>query len=164
VPALSITLHREQWRARRAILLEVLRYGAVSAAALVVDAAILKALVAEAGWHYLPASGVSFIAGCLSPVRTVRVSFPTSKEPHVGVCYLIAIGLVGLIVNAAARPAECSIWDTEWWVFNARERVFRPSTCVTKCRGPHDVSRATFWCPACPFATSCSFCNRKIPL
>ena len=104
MPTLSSTLLREQWLSTRALLLEGLGYGIVSAAALGVDAAILKVLVALAGWHYLPASAVSFIAGAavaygLSVRFVFRFHQVKSRTLEFG--FFLAIGLVGLLVNAA---------------------------------------------------------------
>lgn len=105
MPALSITLRRERWLSRRALFLEMLGYGAVSATALAVDAAILKMLVALAGWHYLPASTVSFIAGAGVAYRlSVRFvfRFHQVKSQTLEFGYFLAIGLIGLLINAAA--------------------------------------------------------------
>lgn len=103
MPTLSVTL-REQGLFARALFREVLGYGMASAVALGVDAAILKALVALAGWHYLLASTVSFIAGAavaygLSVRFVFRSHHVKSRTLEFG--YFLAIGLVGLLVNAA---------------------------------------------------------------
>ena len=57
-------------------LTELLGYAAVSAAALALDICILKLLVTISGWHYIPASAVSFIAGAaLAYALSVRYVF-----------------------------------------------------------------------------------------
>jgi putative flippase GtrA len=79
-------------------------YGLVSAAALGVDATILKLLVTLAGWHYLAASTASFVAGAafayLLSVRLVfRFRQVTNRTMEFAV--FVALGGVGLLVNAA---------------------------------------------------------------
>ena len=65
----------------RNLLIEVLRYGLVSAVALAVDTSILYLFVNIVGWHYLPASALAFSSwrhGCFPYVLSVRVSCSAS--------------------------------------------------------------------------------------
>lgn len=80
-------------------------YGLVSAVALAIDAAILQVLVKQAGWHYLRASAVSFIAGAgVAYLLSVRFVFRFRRLSNRAVefSYFLALGVVGLLVNAAA--------------------------------------------------------------
>ncbi len=87
------------------ILPELLAYGLVSGLALLVDMSVLLALVSRAGWNYLPASTLSFVAGgtvayALSIRYVFRFRSVSSRRLEYG--YFVALGLVGLAVNAAA--------------------------------------------------------------
>lgn len=100
---LSKVSRRDRRLSSQALLFEVLGYGLVSTAALGVDAGILKALVAFAGWHYLLASAVSFIAGAaVAYLLSVRFVFRVRqmRNPALEFGYFVGIGLVGLLVNA----------------------------------------------------------------
>jgi putative flippase GtrA len=89
----------------RNLLIEVLRYGLVSALALAVDTSILYVFVNIVGWHYLPASALAFSAGAtvayLLSVRFV-FRFRTLRNPSLEFASFLGLGLAGLLVNAAA--------------------------------------------------------------
>ena len=83
-------------------LMELIGYGFASLAALAVDTWILRTLVKVVGWHYLPASIVSFISGAavaylLSTRFVFRSRRVTNHALEFG--YFLALGVVGLGVN-----------------------------------------------------------------
>ncbi len=91
--------------AARRLLLELWGYGLASAAALGVDLFILRTLVDRAAWHYLPASAVAFSAGAtVAYLLSVRIVFPVRKlrNRYWEFVSFVMLGLVGLVVNAAA--------------------------------------------------------------
>lgn len=92
-------------RLMRNLLGEVFRYGLVSAVALAVDTSILYVLVNFVGWHYLPASVLAFSAGAtvayLLSVRFV-FQFRHLRDTRLEFASFVALGLAGLLVNAAA--------------------------------------------------------------
>jgi putative flippase GtrA len=95
----------------RALCLEVVGYGLVSAVALAIDAAILQTLVTIADWHYLPASTVSFIAGAaVAYTLSVRFVFRSRQLDNrvLEFGYFLGLGLVGLLVNAVALSVVIS--------------------------------------------------------
>jgi putative flippase GtrA len=87
------------------LLTEVGGYGLVSLVALAVDTSVLYACVNMAGWHYLPASVLAFAAGAtvayLLSVRFV-FRFRQLRNSSLEFASFLALGLVGLLVNAAA--------------------------------------------------------------
>jgi putative flippase GtrA len=103
--ASGAALNHETIARPRAVVVEVLGYGLVSAIALAIDAAILRTLVVIWGWHYLPASVVAFISGAaVAYVLSVRFVF-RSRQVNNRVLefgYFLLLGVVGLLVNAAA--------------------------------------------------------------
>jgi len=109
--AVSLVLHRYQWLSFRFLSREVVGYGLVSAAALGVDAGILKGLVTLARWHYLPASVVSFVAGAaVAYLLSVRFVFRfrqlSNRALEFG--YFVGLGLLSLLVNAATLSVAIS--------------------------------------------------------
>lgn len=87
------------------LFVEALGYGLASAVALVVDVSLLRALVEGAGMHYLPASAVAFTAGaCVAYLLSVRFVFRFHQIRNRGweFASFLALGLAGLLVNAAA--------------------------------------------------------------
>ena len=87
------------------LLTEIGGYGLVSALALAVDTSVLYACVNVAGWHYLPASVLAFSAGAVvAYVLSVRFVFRFRQLHNASVEFasFVALGLVGLLVNAAA--------------------------------------------------------------
>jgi putative flippase GtrA len=87
------------------LLLEVSGYAAVSLVALAVDTAVLYAFVNFAGWHYLPASVPAFAAGAsVAYFLSVRWVFRFRQLRHRSLecASFVALGLAGLLVNAAA--------------------------------------------------------------
>lgn len=89
----------------RRLSLELFGYAIASAVALAVDIGILKALVSLAGWHYLAAATVSFIAGALvAYTLSVKLAFDSRRVTNKSIefLYFAALGVVGLGVNAAA--------------------------------------------------------------
>ena len=89
----------------RNLLSEVFRYGLVSVVALAVDTSVLYGFVNFVGWHYLPASMLAFSAGAtvayLLSVRFV-FRFRHLRNPSLEFASFLALGLAGLLVNAAA--------------------------------------------------------------
>jgi putative flippase GtrA len=86
------------------IFREILRYGAVSAVALAVDASVLYSFVNWANWHYLPASALGFSAGAtVAYVLSVRLVFSSRQlhNPSLEFASFVALGVAGLCVNAA---------------------------------------------------------------
>lgn len=91
------------WASLRSRISEVLSYGIVSAVGLLADAGLLQMLVKVAGWHYLVASTMSFIVGAvLVYLLSTRFVFRVRRVKHrtLEFCYFLAVGLVGLLVNA----------------------------------------------------------------
>jgi putative flippase GtrA len=91
--------------ALKKLLQEACGYGLVSAVALGVDMSVLNALVKWAGWHYLVASAVAFAAGAtVAYLLSIRFVFPLRKlhNPSLQFVWFVALGLAGLMVNAAA--------------------------------------------------------------
>lgn len=81
---------------------ELLRYAAASGAALAVDFAVLTCLVSGAGWPYLAAATVSFVAGGLFLYAlSIKVVFRFRRLPNpaLELPLFIALGLAGLVVN-----------------------------------------------------------------
>jgi putative flippase GtrA len=89
----------------RNLLGEVFGYGLVSLVALAVDTSVLYACVNFVGWHYLPASVLAFSTGAtvayLLSVRFV-FRFRHLRNPSLEFASFVALGLAGLLVNAAA--------------------------------------------------------------
>ena len=86
-----------------AILNEFFRYGLVSAAALALDAALLKGLVSLIGWYYLPASIVSFLSGAiLAYALSVKYVFRlrSSRRRTWELMCFVVLGVVGLLINS----------------------------------------------------------------
>ena len=91
-------LQREQ-------LLELIRYGLVSAAAFAVDAGLLALLHFKFSVHYLVAATVSFIVGgAVAYVLSIRYVFSHRRIESQAVegPAFVALGLVGLSVNLLA--------------------------------------------------------------
>jgi putative flippase GtrA len=90
-------------KARR-LLFEVCGYGLVSAVALLADMLLLQTLVSSWGWHYLPASVVSFTAGAaVAYLLSIQFVFRFRQvhNPLQEFTSFVALGLAGLLVNAA---------------------------------------------------------------
>jgi putative flippase GtrA len=88
----------------RVFLKELLGYGTASACALVVDVAVLWALVHFFSWGYLLAATASFLVGAVVAYRlSTAIAFKhhrlTSRKTEFA--SFVAIGGVGLMVNAA---------------------------------------------------------------
>ena len=84
--------------------LELLRYTAASAAALLVDAGVLTALVSCAGWQYMPAAVTSYITGGMFLyIVSVNLVFEFRRVGNraLELPMFLALGLVGLVVNTA---------------------------------------------------------------
>ncbi len=84
-------------------LRELLAYALVSGVSLGVDASILWTLVNRLGWHYLPASTLSFTAGgAVAYVLSVRFvfHFRNVSRRQLEFVSFVALGLAGLFVNA----------------------------------------------------------------
>jgi putative flippase GtrA len=84
---------------------EMWQYALVSALALAADMSVLYGLVRWMGWHYLPASALAFSAGAtvaygLSVRFVFRFRQLHNRSLEFGV--FVALGLAGLVVNAAA--------------------------------------------------------------
>lgn len=92
-------------RNMRELLQEVLGYGLVSAVALAVDMSLLGALVNGIGMHYLPASALAFSGGAVvAYMLSTRFVFRFRHVHNRGweFASFVALGLAGLLVNAAA--------------------------------------------------------------
>lgn len=89
-------------RDRRLALVEFARYFLSSLLALGVDAGGLYLLVEKAGWHYLPAAALCFLAGSLVAfLLSALWAFEAHsfRRWHDGFVVFTLIGLVGLGVN-----------------------------------------------------------------
>jgi putative flippase GtrA len=88
----------------RQFVKELLGYGAASACALVVDVAVLWALVHFLSWGYLAAATSSFLVGAVVAYQlSTAIAFKehrlTSRKTEFA--SFVAIGGIGLVVNAA---------------------------------------------------------------
>jgi putative flippase GtrA len=84
------------------VLNEAAKYAAASAIALVADTGLLLGLTRYGGWHYLPASAVSFMAGAvIAYLLSVRFVFHAHRLSSRGLEFsgFVVIGLVGVAVN-----------------------------------------------------------------
>ena len=87
------------------MILEFGGYGLASVAAFGVDLGLLTLLVKVAGWHYLVASAVSFVAGgVFLYVLSTRFVFQFRRAENraLELSYFIGLGVVGLVINIAA--------------------------------------------------------------
>jgi putative flippase GtrA len=103
VPTLGVGFKPELSSQVRALFFEILGYWWVSIVALALDATLLQILVKWGRWPYLAASAVSFITGAVAAyLLSVRFVFQfrqvTNRLFELG--YFVALGLVGLLVNA----------------------------------------------------------------
>lgn len=81
---------------------EFFKYALASGAALLVDVSLLAGLVSGAGWPYLPASAISFVAGGLALYLlsiTVVFRFRRVPNPALELPLFVVLGLAGLAVN-----------------------------------------------------------------
>ena len=88
----------------KAIFRETLGYATASGCALIVDMAILWALVHFLSWNYLAAATTSFLAGAeVAYEISIRLAFRQHrlKDRRAELVTFVAIGIVGLVVNAA---------------------------------------------------------------
>jgi putative flippase GtrA len=86
------------------IFRETLGYATASGCALVVDMAILWSLVHFLSWNYLAAATTSFLAGAVVAYEvSIRLAFRQHrlKDRRAELVTFVAIGIVGLLVNAA---------------------------------------------------------------
>lgn len=88
----------------RQFLRELLGYGAASVCALIVDVAVLWALVHFLSWGYLAAATTSFLVGAVVAYQlSTAIAFKehrlTSRKTEFA--SFVAIGGIGLAVNAA---------------------------------------------------------------
>lgn len=91
-------------RGMKAMFRETLGYAIASGCALVVDMAILWALVRFLSWNYLAAATTSFLAGAVVAYEiSIRLAFRQHrlKDRRAELATFVAIGMVGLVVNAA---------------------------------------------------------------
>jgi putative flippase GtrA len=85
------------------LFIEAAKYAAASAVALAVDAGLLLSLTRYAGWHYLLAGSLSFLAGAsVAYLLSVRFVFSAHRlhSRKMEFAWFVALGLVGLAVNA----------------------------------------------------------------
>jgi putative flippase GtrA len=85
------------------LFIEAAKYAAASAVALVVDTALLLLLTRYAGWYYLLAATVSFLAGAtVAYVLSVRFVFHTHRLHSRGLEFtsFVLLGLVGVAINS----------------------------------------------------------------
>ena len=83
-------------------LFELMAYGIVSVLALVTDTLILRCLVMDADWNYIPASILSFVSGAVvAYLLSVRFVFRGHKTTNHALefGYFLMLGLAGLVVN-----------------------------------------------------------------
>jgi putative flippase GtrA len=102
----------ETKRSLRKLALELFGYGIASAVALGVDMGILKALVSWVGWNYLVAATISFTAGAVvAYILSVRLAFGSRRVTNrsIELLVFVALGIVGLVVNAAVIWACVSL-------------------------------------------------------
>jgi len=87
----------------RTLIVELAGYAIASAVALAVDMGLLATLTSLLGWHYLPASALSFTAGgVVAYVLSVRLAFRFRHLSNRGLELIsfIALGTAGLVVNS----------------------------------------------------------------
>jgi putative flippase GtrA len=123
----------------RIVIQEALRYAAVSACALIIDIAILFALVHYFSWWYLSAATASFLVGLLVGYAlsvTVVFKYRRLEDRRLEFASFAAIGAGGVAINAAAMSfavkylglhyliAKCSAAGfTFLWNFAARRQL-----------------------------------------
>jgi putative flippase GtrA len=81
---------------------ELLAALATAGCAFCVDVAILYVLTAVAGWHYLVAASIAFLAGTsVAWLLSVRFVFDyrRCRSPRREFAYFALIGLIGLVLN-----------------------------------------------------------------
>ena len=86
----------------RNLVTEAVKYAAASAVALLVDAGLLLALTRFAGWNYLVAATVSFLAGAtVAYALSVKFVFAAHRlhNRELEFAGFLLIGLVGVAVN-----------------------------------------------------------------
>jgi putative flippase GtrA len=94
------------------VIAELLGYAAVSVVALCADVLLLQFLVEQAGWHYQPASALAFVAGAsIAYLISVRFVFRSRRLSNrtLEFSVFVALGMVGLVVNAAVLFVEVSL-------------------------------------------------------
>ena len=90
---------------RARFLVDLLRYGAASAAALVVDAGTLLLLVSFFGVNYLVAASIGFLAGLAAVyVLSVRFVYDDARmlSPAQEAAGFLVTGLIGLLLTQAS--------------------------------------------------------------
>jgi putative flippase GtrA len=93
-------------------LREFLGYGVASGIALAVDAGLLRTLVGFAGWHYLVAATLAFIAGTVVAYSLSIWFVFRSRQVRSGALefgLFAALGLVGLLVNAGVMSVAVGV-------------------------------------------------------
>jgi putative flippase GtrA len=89
----------------KTVVQEVIRYAAVSACAFIIDISILFVLVHYLSWWYVAAATASFLVGLLfGYLLSVTLVFKYRRltDRRSEFASFAAIGLVGVLVNAAA--------------------------------------------------------------
>ncbi len=84
------------------LVIEAAKYAAVSVVALIVDTGLLLALTDYAGWYYLFAAAVSFLAGAvIAYALSVKFVFSAHRlhNRELEFVAFVLIGLAGLAVN-----------------------------------------------------------------
>jgi putative flippase GtrA len=92
----------------KALLQQVMGYGAASVIALAVDMCILWTLVTYLGWPYLLAATLSYLAGAgVAYFFAVRLAFKEHRlsDRRAEFASFVAIGGLGLVVNACVIDA-----------------------------------------------------------
>ena len=93
------------------MLMEIFGYGVVSVVALGVDTTTLWLLATAVGFHYLLAATISFTLGAtVSYLLSTRFVFRYREVGNRALefFYFVALGLVGLLVNAAVLSVAIS--------------------------------------------------------
>jgi putative flippase GtrA len=85
------------------VFIDAARYAAASAVAFVVDLGLLLTLTRYAGWHYLLAATLSFLAGAaVAYVLSVRFVFSEHRlhNRKLEFAGFVLLGLVGVAINS----------------------------------------------------------------
>ena len=109
------------------LVLELVGYAVASAVALAADIGLLTALSGGLGWHYLPASAVSFTAGgVIAYLLSVRLAFRFHNlgNRSVELVSFIALGAAGLLVNSLV------MWLAVAWLGSA---IIAAKLCAAVC-------------------------------
>jgi putative flippase GtrA len=114
-------------RRMKSLFRETFGYAVASGCALVVDMAILWALVHFLAWNYLAAATTSFLAGAVVAYEiSIRLAFRQHrlKDRRAELASFVAIGVVGLVVNTAVIYVAVKYFGLHYLIAKCVAAVF----------------------------------------